>query len=798
MSYSKIRFSLTTIPLRASSTIILAFCFAICFTSLTPQLASAQDTMLERIAPSDSLVYVSWLGMPKSNAAGNPTEKWMAQKEIQASYKKLIAAIDGYLENNPPEDPIVAEFLKKAPSMLETSSASFFMAGIEPGKEVEETLYGGMAIKLNEHEKWLERTLATLADKDGEGEIPLERVAVAGQDFYKISLDKKNDLHIGITNGHCLMAFGANGIKRTLANLDQPAPEWISETKKLASFKQTLGMFHFSPAGLIGLMDDIPKDQAPPEFLHLEEFQAISGQLGLDETGFATHLLLQCPKEPKGILSVLGSKPITIDRISEMPGGVMSAAVIQLDPKMIWSMMQRSSEYFDSAEGMDEAILDIESYSGLDFESEIVDSFDGFGSAYSEMTLSNPTGSGVIAMGVKDPKMFADRLGRFRQKVGMKALDLGVGSVEDKQYKDYTISTFTSSGFGEAKLSWCLAGDKFYIGQGAGPRVISAQLRRIGRTKGRLVDNQRIKDIFAYGKSRKWGEPVMLSHVDVASIINIVMPLAQTFVGGQRLPGFDFGFDDLPSAGVLSNGVESNVIAVFRTDKGFHMVERSTLPGGSTVATSGIMIGMLLPAVQQVRHAARRATTMNNMRQLQLAIHNYESANKKLPPAYSVDKDGKPLLSWRVHILPYLDESDLYDQFHLDEPWDSAHNKKLLEKMPAVFDNPANYHVSGKTTFLGVAGDNGAFGVKKMTFADIKDGLSNTVSIVDVNSNNAVEWTSPKDLDPDEIKDLLSFTNGTWGGSSCLIARCDGSTELLDNDDESRLREMMHRSDGSE
>ena len=189
-----------------------------------------------------------------------------------------------------------------------------------------------------------------------------------------------------------------------------------------------------------------------------------------------------------------------------------------------------------------------------------------------------------------------------------------------------------------------------------------------------MIDDARFKQAFDYGAPRGWGKPIAFSHIDVSTILELLVPLAQTFLAGQEFPDFDFTVEDIPPVDVLVRGVEANMIVVFRNKDGFHLIERSTLPGGSSVAATGIAIGMLLPAVQQVRSAARRATTMNNLRQLQLAVLKYESDVQRFPPAYSTDKDGKPLLSWRVHILRHLGEEQLYEQFHLDEPWDSLHN----------------------------------------------------------------------------------------------------------------------------
>ena len=100
---------------------------------------------------------------------------------------------------------------------------------------------------------------------------------------------------------------------------------------------------------------------------------------------------------------------------------------------------------------------------------------------------------------------------------------------------------------------------------------------------------------------------------------------------------------------------------------------------------------------------------MNQLHQIARAMHNYEQANNGFPPAYSVDKNGKPLLSWRVAILPYLEEEDLHEQFHLDEPWDSEHNKKLIARMPAVFRCPDSQAAPGKTTYLTVRGKDTIF-----------------------------------------------------------------------------------------
>src|SRR5262245_36590716 len=112
---------------------------------------------------------------------------------------------------------------------------------------------------------------------------------------------------------------------------------------------------------------------------------------------------------------------------------------------------------------------------------------------------------------------------------------------------------------------------------------------------------------------------------------------------------------------------------------------------GTGLAVSGIAlscIGMLIwgayltiglgSAIKGARGSAQRIQCANNLKQIGLALHNFEAVHSALPPQAIVDEEGEPLLSWRVAILPYIGEQALYDEFHLDEPWDSEHNLALL------------------------------------------------------------------------------------------------------------------------
>ena len=203
----------------------------------------------------------------------------------------------------------------------------------------------------------------------------------------------------------------------------------------------------------------------------------------------------------------------------------------------------------------------------------------------------------------------------------------------------------------------------------------------------------------------------------------------------------------------------------------------------------------LVEAVQKVRSAASRMSSINNLKQLALAMYNYESTYNHFPAAAVYDKNGKPLLSWRVLVLPYIEQDGLYKEFHLDEPWDSDHNKKLLEKMPPLFaagdEQALKNHETHYQTFVGKGSIfDGKKGVK---IQDITDGTSNTIMIVE--AKKAVPWTKPEDV-PFDAGKLVPKLGGLFEGIF-NVAFADGSVRSMPlTIKEEKLRALVTRNGG--
>jgi Protein of unknown function (DUF1559) len=186
------------------------------------------------------------------------------------------------------------------------------------------------------------------------------------------------------------------------------------------------------------------------------------------------------------------------------------------------------------------------------------------------------------------------------------------------------------------------------------------------------------------------------------------------------------------------------------------------------------------PALPREDHSEARARTIDNLKRMGLAMSGYAAANHGRFPAAAIGKDGKALLSWRVALLPFLDVyrgARLYRKFRLDEPWDSPHNKALMEDIPPEYEA-----VTGKapvpysTYYQGFVGPGALFdGNEGTKIADVTDGVGWTLMIVE--AAKPVPWTKPEDLSYDKGKPLPKL--GGQFEDGFYVAFADGSARFV-------------------
>lgn len=193
---------------------------------------------------------------------------------------------------------------------------------------------------------------------------------------------------------------------------------------------------------------------------------------------------------------------------------------------------------------------------------------------------------------------------------------------------------------------------------------------------------------------------------------------------------------------------------------------------------------LLIPAIGEARKAAERANCTNQLKQIALAMHNYHDIHGTLPPAYIPDANGQPMTSWRVLILPYLEQSAVHSAYDFDEPWNSPNNLAVTSMTMPGYQCPSDPTASCSYFVIDVPG--GLFdGSKASSFSTVTDGLSNTIMVVEVTGMN-VHWSEPRDLGPATLNmGINANRNGTSISSNhqvgAVVALGDGSVRVLDN-----------------
>lgn len=216
------------------------------------------------------------------------------------------------------------------------------------------------------------------------------------------------------------------------------------------------------------------------------------------------------------------------------------------------------------------------------------------------------------------------------------------------------------------------------------------------------------------------------------------------------------------------------------------------------IGCMGILIGLLLPAVQAGREAARRAQCSNNLKQIGLALLNYESDYKSLPPAYTTDESGRRLHSWRTLILPYMEQQALYDSIDLSKPWDDPANQAAASTFVSAYTCPSSVAADRapvNTVYQVVVDPSSIFpGGASVKFGDVADGLSNTVMVVETATADAVPWMSPQDSDLQKFV-AVGKTHHAGGGNHLMG---DGSVRFLPSELDSATRQALVTSQGGE
>jgi hypothetical protein len=206
-----------------------------------------------------------------------------------------------------------------------------------------------------------------------------------------------------------------------------------------------------------------------------------------------------------------------------------------------------------------------------------------------------------------------------------------------------------------------------------------------------------------------------------------------------------------------------------------------------------------LVSIRLSQQEAQRVSCRGHFSQLALALHHYHDHHGSFPPAYVADASGKPMHSWRVLILPFVEEAALYQRYDFSQPWDGPNNRLLEAEMPAVFRCPASgeNHPAGETNYVVIVGPGTAWpGATSVKLSEISDVKESTLLLTETH-DSGISWLEPRDLTLEKAVSQINVHAGGGISSHHLlgpnIATADGRSREMTMDDltPQRLRALL-------
>ncbi len=747
-----------------------------------------EDPVLARVAPEECLFYTSWAGTAEPNAdSPNQTERLLAEPEVRhlvAEVRRLIKTgiHEAAMENEGPDAASMADDAVRWAETLLTRPTAVFVSKVALDRGVPD-LRAGAAVNVGDDIAELKATLEKYQARFLREAV--EPVEIGDDTWYRITLDPRApEITWGVKSNYFVIAAGKAEIEGMVERARTDPPEWLAKISEQLPVARRSTVTYVNVKALADLL--VPLAREPMvgrvvEALGLKNVDALISVTGLDQTGFVSKALVSLDGEPQGFLRLAAAEPLDPDDLAPIPRDATVALAFRLDPEQLLDTVLSVAGKIDpnAREDILEGIEKIRNDLGFELRSDLLGPLGDVWCVY-----NSPGEGGLVITGltaviqVEDRQKLAATLKRFFDLLQAE-MDRRGGRrsprIEQFEFAGHEVYMFNArdDDFPLAP-SWCLTEDALVVAPF--PQNIKAYLSR-GEEHHSIAELPEVAGLFQSGAA-----PVKLWYVDTRELFELLYPLTPVFaqVAFSELArqGIDVNVSILPSARAISRHLGPTVGAARLTDAGIEILGVQSVPGGNPGAMVPIAAGMLFTGFTRGRGAAVQTQSVNNLRQIGLALHNYHDVFKTFPPAYSTDPDGKPLLSWRVHILPFVEAAGLYEQFHLDEPWDSEHNKTLIPRMPRVFRPRASKAGPGKTNYLGVGGEAGIFpGKEKVRFADIKDGTSNTMAVVEADDPSAVIWTKPGDFVPDSADPFGGLIGLQREGFLALFA--DGRAELI-------------------
>ena len=758
----------------------------------------------KRVAPEKCVSYVAWNNDAEKTIEGNATQELMAEPEVRAFVDDMkrragLFAPAMMSEQGMPQEKI--ELLHTLSPKLVASiferSGCMFVEAVDLGRNMEAppAIKAAMLVDLGDD---ADKFVAEMAKIAGSEDRPLDKVELAGTRAFKFDLvEEAGTMYFGNDGEVFVVAISEQAyVGAVERKKGSKTPAWLAD---LDTKSQVLEHVHsLAYLDVNSVMRSLRKAFGPNsnvvgELLGVSNVEKIQVVGGLDNEGSATHVLVEA-SELEGVLGLLAKNPVNDALFENVPSDSLGAMAMTLDVDGLMELIKTVETIMGLGADFNQFKQEFQNNTGVDLEADLVRNLGSSWMLYNG--ASDGWLSGMTLVGeVKSATKLTAAIEKFFEAAGEQVKRMPARHRPGLFKQAYAGETIYSMTFPDmfVEVSFCVQKDRIVIGMF--PQAVMTAVKGLPADEV-LMDDMQVKKLndssFLKGDVKLSG----MVYVDAKLQAQVFFPYMQFLkTAASTIFRYQVGPNslnlmkgvELPPARTVVRKIKPTTILVRTNEQGIEIESRQTIPTNGVVASIPVGIGMLLPAVGQVRKAARQTESLNNLRQMALASLNYESAHMKFP----VDDEK---FSWRVRILPFLEEGNLHDQINFDEPWDSEHNKKILAKTPKLFQAPGSKVAEGMTVYRSFKGTLGGRDGKGIDFGKITDGSSNTILVAQVPDEMATHWAKPDSLEvnDDVAKKLLA------GKGGFLTAFCDGSVQqipaTMGTDD---LKHLLDPSDGN-
>ena len=748
---------------------------------------AAEDSLSQKIAPAECLFYTSWAATGQPDAgSGNHTERMLAEPDVQDF---LNNAGDAFLAamQQAQQDPNAQKAfgdIKKAMKLIRGKAGAFYLSELQINGPNDVTIKGGGLMRTDADGPALKQILENFQSQAKEGDVT--EVKIGARTFYRvIANEEAPPITWGLAGRYFIFGLGDGAVEDLMRRARGQQPAWLTSAKTKLAVPRISSVMYVDAKKIIDMVvtaSGEPEAQRLVSALGFDNLGTVVMVNGLDDTGCVMRGELSIEGAPKGILSLLDAQPLNGQDLALMDKDSPVALAFKLDGAKVLDLILDISAQMggrgsdDLAEGLEM----MRQQTGIDLREDVLASLSDTWRVYAQPGPAGLITGWTVAIKVRNRRKLEQVQDTVTTMAKGALQQAGPGSptLESSEIAGYTVHTVSLGQPGLAVApSWCITDDELFVA------MTPEQLQPLiagNAASPSLAQNDDVKQLFQ-ADSRT----LAFAYLDTQEVAKTLLPFAQ--MGLQMMAGQPgtppMTTDGLPPKDAIVPHLQPSLFAVQRTAVGVGFTSHQTLPGGNVGASAPVMVALLLPAVQASREAARRMQGSNNLKQIGLAMHNFHDTYSAFPAGFSADADGKPLLSWRVHILPFIEQGPLYQEFHLDEPWDSPHNKTLIEKMPVQYLCPNSNAGPGMTNYVGLAGKDGIFvlpaaGDRLGTrMREVLDGTSNTMMTVEVPDASAVIWTKPADFSPNVDQPTKGLIGLRPGGFQAGFT--DGSVRFI-------------------